>query len=453
MATTALHLNDARCLAAEDGDRTQAAPAFAYLSESGLVVGQTAFAESRRHPRSVKNRFIYKLTTEPLRDQRFSHLTPADLAATLLEDLLRPFGAQPVVFVVPGYFDKAALGVLLGIAGALQIRVAGLVDAAVATSRRRFEGAALVNLELGLHGAVLTLIEQGQELSVARHVVLDDCGLEALRQRWLEAIASQFVEQSRFDPLHSADIEQLMLDRLNSWLIDVRRGNPIDASIEYGGLEHKATIDTLLLPEAASAVYQQIADALRALASSGGPIALQLDANADSLPGLSDYLKSRSAADVFVVEADSAARGALARLTSIQAQGERRLVRSLPADQAAVSLQSAASDEAVTDAPTHVLFDSVAMELNGEALMIGTGALQSARRITLPDGLAGVSQQHCSLHRDAGGCVLADHSRYGTYLNGNRVNGSTLLRTGDVIRVGTPGVELALIQVVTDHGT
>ncbi|MEM1262539.1 MAG: FHA domain-containing protein [Pseudomonadota bacterium] len=452
MGTIALHLNDARCLALEDSARSRAAPAFAYLSENGLVVGDPAFAQSRRHPRSVKNRFVYKLSTDPLRDQRFSHLSPADLAAALIEDLLGPSDGQPVLLVVPGYFDKAALGVLLGVTGALGPRVVGLVDAAIANSRRRFDGAALVNLELGLHAAVLTLIDQGEELSVARHVVLEDCGIEALRQRWLEAIAAQFVEQSRFDPLHSADIEQLMLDRMPEWLTDVRRGNSVEARLAYGGLEHQAVLDTLLLPEAASAVYQQIADALRALASAGGNIALQLDANADALPGLSDYLKSRSAADVFVVDADNAARGALARLSAVQAQGERRLVRALPPDQATVVLQSAQLDSATADAPTHVLFDSMALELNGEALMVGTGMVQSTRRIALPDGLAGVSQQHCSLHRDDSGCVLADHSRYGTYLNGNRVNGSTLLRTGDVIRVGTPGVELSLIQVVVDHG-
>ena len=46
-----------------------------------------------------------------------------------------------------------------------------------------------------------------------------------------------------------------------------------------------------------------------------------------------------------------------------------------------------------------------------------------------------------------GQCVVTDHSRYGTFLNGHRINGSASLQAGDVIRIGTPGVELRLISV------
>ncbi|MEL7537378.1 MAG: FHA domain-containing protein [Pseudomonadota bacterium] len=448
----AVHLNDARCalMLADGGVRAE--PAFAWLHGDGLSVGNAAFSESRRHPRSVNNRFLSTLSTDPMRDARFSHLTSADLAAALLEDLLAEHRNREVVFVVPGFFDKPALGVLLGIAGELNVEVSALVDASVAASRRLFDGAELVNFELGLHASVLTLIDQQAELNVVKHVVLEDCGLEALRQRWLEMIAGQFVEQSRFDPLHSADVEQVTLNALSAWLSDARRGATVTAVVKYAGLEHQAELDPLMLQEAVGGIYQRIADALRALSSAGRATTVQLDASADALPGFSEYLRSRAAAELFVIDADAPLQGALARLSAVKRLGPRRLVRSLPPDQAAVT-SAAAQQDSAADRPSHVLLGATARVLNGEALIIGSGSGDASRRIHLPDGLAGVSQNHCSIHQESDGCVLSDHSRYGTYLNGNRVHGSTLLRSGDVVRVGTPGVELKLIRVMTDDGS
>ena len=50
-----------------------------------------------------------------------------------------------------------------------------------------------------------------------------------------------------------------------------------------------------------------------------------------------------------------------------------------------------------------------------------------------------------------GSMSLRDHSRYGTFLNGHRIDGSAVLQTGDLIRIGTPGFELRLISA-EDHG-
>jgi hypothetical protein len=51
-----------------------------------------------------------------------------------------------------------------------------------------------------------------------------------------------------------------------------------------------------------------------------------------------------------------------------------------------------------------------------------------------------------------GQCLLQDHSRYGTFLNGHRINNSAVLQAGDTIRVGSPGYEFLLIRTVESHG-
>ena len=38
-------------------------------------------------------------------------------------------------------------------------------------------------------------------------------------------------------------------------------------------------------------------------------------------------------------------------------------------------------------------------------------------------------------------------------INGNRINGSSVLKVGDSVRIGTPGVHLELITLDMDNGT
>jgi pSer/pThr/pTyr-binding forkhead associated (FHA) protein len=54
---------------------------------------------------------------------------------------------------------------------------------------------------------------------------------------------------------------------------------------------------------------------------------------------------------------------------------------------------------------------------------------------------------HCTLVAERGRALVRDHSRYGTFLNGERVEGEAELGAGDRLRVGTPGVVLELVTV------
>ena len=123
------------------------------------------------------------------------------------------------------------------------------------------------------------------------------------------------------------------------------------------------------------------------------------------------------------------------------------LVRQLSWDQSAVDLN--VEQAAVSEGqPTHVLYQSVAYPITDEAIVLGSQAAGDGRWIDLDASSPGVSRRHCSVVRRDGRSLLEDHSRYGTFLNGHRIDGSTVLQSGDVIRLGTPGVELQLIRAV-----
>jgi len=129
----------------------------------------------------------------------------------------------------------------------------------------------------------------------------------------------------------------------------------------------------------------------------------------------------------------------------------RRIARiaehSLAAD---IEYVASASTSAARALPvTHILFGGDSMRFPDMGLSIGTEEVSNAPSIALPSASAGVSRHHCSLRREGERTVLIDHSRYGTWVNGARVRERVMVRPGDRVRVGTPGVEFTLISAAS----
>jgi pSer/pThr/pTyr-binding forkhead associated (FHA) protein len=82
-----------------------------------------------------------------------------------------------------------------------------------------------------------------------------------------------------------------------------------------------------------------------------------------------------------------------------------------------------------------------------EGLVLGRAPGDGPGVLELPEGIAGLSRRHCTLRRAGGETVLVDHSRFGTFVDGQRVDGRALLAAGSHLRLGTPGIELALVAL------
>ncbi|MEQ9560900.1 MAG: FHA domain-containing protein, partial [Woeseiaceae bacterium] len=100
----------------------------------------------------------------------------------------------------------------------------------------------------------------------------------------------------------------------------------------------------------------------------------------------------------------------------------------------------------------HLLFGHSAFALGNSVLDIGSQDYGVGRTITLDSAMPGVSRRHCSLRLQNGQCLLEDHSRYGTFLNGHRISSSAVLQAGDTVRVGSPGFEFLLIRTEDQNG-
>jgi hypothetical protein len=443
----AAHLNDAG-LSFTDGERMLCRePGFALLEADGLLTGREAWSNASLKPRLVQNHYWASLSTEPLADSRFRHLSAADLASSQLEALWQRV-AKPgdtVAFAVPGYMSNEALGLVLGIAADLDIPVVGMVDAAVAATRREYAHGVPVHVDLSLHAAMLTRLSQDGQAQFERAAIVDEGGMLHLYDIWLRMIAEAFVQQSRFDPLHTAETEQALQDNILGWLAAATTRDTVPVEVVYRGISHKAEIESLAFVTAAAPVYHAIVSNLRALLRAGETPALQLSDRVGLMPGLADTLTARVGGEAFLLEPGATARGLARRCPENRPGSAVTLVRHLPWDQSRVDVEP---DHGARGAkPTHVLVGDRATPVGEEALVLGTQAAEGERWLDLGPDLAGVSRRHCEIAAANGQCVVTDHSRYGTFLNGHRIDGSAVLQAGDVIRVGTPGVEMRMISV------
>jgi hypothetical protein len=169
------------------------------------------------------------------------------------------------------------------------------------------------------------------------------------------------------------------------------------------------------------------------------------------MPGLADTLKTRVGGEAYLLEPGATARGLIKRCPAQPSGGALTLTRHLPWDQAAIEVANVDA-ESRGGQPTHLLFGHHAHHLDSGPLVLGTQRADGERWLDLQQDMPGVSRRHCVLSRESNQYIVTDHSRYGTFLNGHRIDGSAVLQTGDLLRIGTPGFEFRLISAEQPDG-
>lgn len=426
-----LEINDAGLLLS-DGERVlMESPGFAALDGRQMLVGQAAFARSRLDPRRSHNRFWYQLeaTLPPGFGSARSH---ADLAFAQLQSLAPHAGIAPLMLAVPGTFTHDQLGLLLGLVEASGLKAQGMVDTAVAAASTVETEARCLHLDVELHRFVLTVIEGG-ELARARVEEISKPGLTAVWDALARVAAQAFVQQTRFDPLHTAATEQVLFDALPGWLDVLAQAPGAVLQLAAGTRTHRANVAREDLVQRLAERYGAIADAVDA-AARPRPATLLLSARAAAVPGLREHLEYATGLAAACLGRFAPAQGSLAHVQRIVVPGAGlAYITRLPG-----RVRSAGADDA-DEAPTHVLSGDRAHPLprhdTDPALplaRLGTDAPGVLRRLDGRLWLDGSSA--------AGGAGSPDFQ-----LNGRPVKLPARLALGDRIECG--GLVLRLIAV------
>ncbi len=286
MASVAIDLNDAGLTVAQDGQAWSAGPAYAASIDGSLRFGAEAAAVIRLSPRLAQRRYWAELAETPLPTPLGGCRTGADLLQRHLRDIwARCAGADGAVLAVMPGWSTAQLALLLGIARDIGMPVTGLVDAAVAASRRPYPGQVLWNLQFALHSATVSRIEQGAAATLGERMRVERLGIEALELGCMQFLAQCFVDCSRFDPLQDARSEQALSARMSEWLPEAAREERVSMALEHAGNRFEAWFNAADLRQHVARLVEPLTQRLRAALSPREPAVLQVESRLAEFPG------------------------------------------------------------------------------------------------------------------------------------------------------------------------
>jgi hypothetical protein len=451
MRPFAIELDDRSVSFAREGRVLSSAPSAVWDGSTGDLPGANAWSGLRRHPTAASTRHLGSLLSQPVATGRTVALVAAELVRRLAAQAPTP--EERVWMAVPARASAQGLSAMLAIARNLSLPVDGFVDSAVASvAALALERSAIV-LEVGMHHAAATYIDRdGAQVRRRRTVMSERGGLMSFYQGWLELVSTTMVKQTRFDPLHDAATEQQLFDSLAGWAREAAEQGSANAVLTKGAERFEVALTRDQFAQAGQSLHRELVRLLHELRPAGAPVALLVPAAIGHLPGLREELEQFVDCELVSLP-DGFAALATSRLDLPERTGDDpvRLLRRLPASQepgaaTAVRRDMLSSRQGRSVSPSHLLLNAQVYALGVESIVIGR-LPAGPRTIALPEGLAGVSRRHCTLAPEGDDLVLLDHSSFGTFVNGERVAERVRVCAGDRVRLGDPGIELALIAV------
>jgi hypothetical protein len=343
MAAVALEINDAGLLILREGrPRPQESPCLALFEDGVVLTGSLAAARAHRSPRAVHDGYFDRLDLEPLGEHYPPEVRHADLAYAHLASIAGELSPEDEVFLaVPGSWSEERLALLLGIARASGLRVAGLVDAAAAAVSLVFGTDPCLHVDLTRHRAVVSAFRGGAERQRGSVSATEGAGARAFEERLAQAVASAFVAGSRFDPLHSGPAEQALREALPGWLRELRRADSCEATIAWGGREHRAMLSREELAGVTRDPQRIVGEQAKALVPAGAARVL-VSARVSGMPGLAARLERDTGLDVVELPYDGAVVATLRQRERLRHPGPALpFVTRLPAMGALQAVQGA----------------------------------------------------------------------------------------------------------------
>ncbi len=451
MLPFAIELDDRAVSFAREGRVLSSAPSVVWDGSTGEPAGANAWNALRRNPPATSTRHLGSLLSQRVVTDRAIALVAAELVRRLA--VQAPTADEKVWIAAPARATEEGLRALLAVARHLVLPVDGFVDSAVTSAAALGLERSAIVLEFGLHHAAATFVERDRgHFRRRRSVLTEHGGLMAFYQAWLELVSDTMIKRTRFDPLHDATVEQRLFESLALWARDAEANGSTTAALMLGEKRFEIALTRDQFVAAALPIQRVILRLAHELRPAGAPLTLVAPAMLVELPGLRDALEQFADCELVSLP-DGFAAGATSRLDLPERPGDVpvRLLRRLPLSDAARtpdigSRELLGQRRSRNLLPSHLLVNGEVHTLGSDALVVGREPGVSPA-IALSDGLAGVSRRHCTFLRDGEELMLLDHSRFGTFINGERVAERVRVRAGDRVRLGDPGVELALIAV------
>lgn len=432
MSLAVINIDDAGVQVSVDGDLVRTSPGIAVLDNDRLLTGEDASRNAKLLPRWTNSRFWSQLNTAPIANATSQVRHHADLAFAHLENLWLPIKNEvsEVAFVVPGYYSGENLGLLLGIAKETGIPTTSIADQSVIAASNLPLRKTILHLDIHLHAITLTRITNNSMLDRQSVRVIVETGLFTLWERWANIIANQFIQSTRFDPMHDATSEQKLFDALPGWIQESGQEQLPSFRLDLGNADHSVAISNENLLKACTPLYPQIVQAIRAEIPTGETASLLVSHHFKGFPGLRQSLE-------LINEIE------LVDLTELKTVGSAHVLKdALSSDNGAVSHITRIEASENTSGPEQQ------PEARASHLLKGSNAIAVGRGIALDADLdrCADTEATCLLYFQNSDLIL--EPKGSVLLNGNQIDTVASLTPGDTLQSGE--ATATLISVAGD---
>ncbi|MFL0796402.1 MAG: hypothetical protein K6L73_02800 [Cellvibrionaceae bacterium] len=247
MTKTLLHISDTQLRLFREGQPIATEEAIARIQNNSVIFGSEAKEQSRLHPRETNDQYFWKMDASPLPQVNDTYKHHADLVYGQLLSMFEKMenGSNQWLLITPSAYTQEQLALLLGVVKALPFQTAGLIDSATAWAEKLTEGEWKL-VELQANHCLVSDITVTETTIEKQYTLTLPLGRNQLITQAANLIAKQFVEQTRFDPLFSAETEQQLYNAIPTWL----QSNEETLSLDNNGHSISARISREQLNEA-----------------------------------------------------------------------------------------------------------------------------------------------------------------------------------------------------------
>ena len=249
------------------------------------------------------------------------------------------------------------------------------------------------------------------------------------------------VRRTRFDPLHQAASEQQLYQRLPGMARGAPASDSVDVTVDTEAARSARHCGASNSRFAAEAWYAQIAELVRAGHRADEPATLGCPRARRCLPALGERLAALPGIELRGRETAAAADAAGPR--GRDRPGEPPALATAPRAHALVARAGSRRAARSRDArdPRRAARTRSTGEPLVSALATATGGASRSR------GHEGVSRTALHAHAQDGRVVVRDHSRYGTFVNGERIDGGAKPARATGCASASPGFVFELVAV------
>lgn len=420
----------------------------ALIESQTILVGEQAEHQAHLRPREISTNYWANLSENSETKHVVSN---ANIALQHLKHACKEANCstETIILITPTTLDKQDLGLLLGICKKLSLNVVGLVSNAALVMQQHIPNCKAVFLDLLQQKlAISELIQSDAGISLKQPNRIINYGLQSFIGNCAQSIADKFISETRFDPLHSANDEQLFFDMLPLWLNMLKKNNSIECKLKSADKNYSINIDQNHLQQSNQKLFEEIAAHLSVLFHNNKSVVIFCSSSCGQAFGLQTFLNNLPGCAIVALSNDSIINHALNNKNELINNGQVHYINSLPWQNSItpLSLQFNAGQLAnITSKPTHVLIDGHAYSLNKNLFICRDTA--NTPIVTRAEE----TQTLCKISADNMNIVVETLVDDVALINGSSVKSVCFANTGDVLTINDYQTNYVFIKVVQDE--